>query len=41
MHEPAFSPDPAHYVSWEYARGYADGVLDTSDEADVDEADTG
>lgn len=27
VHEPAFSPDPADYVSWEYARGYADGVL--------------
>ena len=25
-HEPAFDPDPAHYVSWEYCRGYADGV---------------
>ncbi|MGB9375904.1 MAG: DUF5319 domain-containing protein [Mycobacteriales bacterium] len=28
VHEPAFDPDPAHYVSWEYARGYADGVQD-------------
>ena len=26
-HEPAFSPDPAEYVSWEYCRGYADAVL--------------
>jgi hypothetical protein len=25
-HEPAFDPDPACYVSWEYCRGYADGV---------------
>ncbi len=25
-HEPAFDPDPADYVSWEYCRGYADGV---------------
>lgn len=25
-HEPAFDPDPASYVSWEYCRGYADGV---------------
>lgn len=29
LHEPAFDPDPDHYVSWEYARGYADGVRDT------------
>jgi len=27
MHEPAFNPDPASYVSWDYARGFADGVL--------------
>lgn len=26
-HEPAFSPDPAAYVSWDYCRGYADAVL--------------
>ncbi|GAA4423450.1 DUF5319 domain-containing protein [Actinokineospora soli] len=25
-HEPAYDPDPASYVSWEYCRGYADGV---------------
>ncbi|WP_104478312.1 DUF5319 domain-containing protein [Actinokineospora auranticolor] len=25
-HEPAFDPDPVSYVSWEYCRGYADGV---------------
>ncbi|MBC6446281.1 DUF5319 domain-containing protein [Actinokineospora sp. HBU206404] len=25
-HEPAFDPDPEAYVSWEYCRGYADGV---------------
>ncbi|WP_091457810.1 DUF5319 domain-containing protein [Actinokineospora iranica] len=25
-HEPAFDPDPSSYVSWEYCRGYADGV---------------
>jgi len=29
VHEPAYDPDPDHYVSWEYARGYADGVHDT------------
>jgi hypothetical protein len=33
MHEPAYSPDPADYVSWEYARGYADGVMEASEEA--------
>ncbi|MEQ3550618.1 DUF5319 domain-containing protein [Pseudonocardia nematodicida] len=26
-HEPAFDPDPAHYVTWEYCRGYADATL--------------
>ncbi|HEX6969008.1 MAG TPA: DUF5319 domain-containing protein [Micromonosporaceae bacterium] len=29
VHEPAYNPDPDHYVTWEYARGYADGVHDT------------
>ncbi len=29
VHEPAYNPDPAHYVSWEYARGYTDGVQDS------------
>ncbi len=29
VHEPAYDPDPEHYVTWEYARGYADGVHDT------------
>jgi hypothetical protein len=33
VHEPAFSPDPAEYVTWEYARGYADGVLEASEPA--------
>ncbi|GGM58653.1 hypothetical protein GCM10012275_32290 [Longimycelium tulufanense] len=28
-HEPAFDPDPAAYVSWEYCRGFADGVTAT------------
>jgi hypothetical protein len=32
VHEPAFDPDPEHYVTWEYARGYADGVHDTLSE---------
>ncbi len=26
VHEPAFSPDPAAYVTWDYARGYTDAV---------------
>ncbi len=29
VHEPAYDPDPAHYVTWEYARGYTDGVQDS------------
>lgn len=29
VHEPAYNPDPEHYVSWDYARGYCDGVQDT------------
>jgi Family of unknown function (DUF5319) len=28
VHEPAFAPDPDDYVPWDYARGYADGVLE-------------
>ncbi len=32
VHEPAFSPDPQDYVSWDYARGYADAVLDAGEE---------
>lgn len=32
VHEPAFSPDPQDYVSWEYARGYADAVMDATDD---------
>ncbi|HEX6345419.1 DUF5319 domain-containing protein [Umezawaea sp.] len=30
-HEPAYDPDPASYVTWEYCRGYADGVTATED----------
>jgi len=26
-HEPAFDPDPADYVTWEYCRGYADATI--------------
>jgi hypothetical protein len=25
-HEPAYDPDPRCYVTWEYCRGFADGV---------------
>jgi len=25
-HEPAFDPNPRDYVTWEYCRGFADGV---------------
>jgi hypothetical protein len=31
VHEPAFAPDPSDYVSWDYARGFADAIL-TADE---------
>jgi hypothetical protein len=34
VHEPAFDPDPEHYVTWEYARGYSDGVHDTLGDPD-------
>src|SRR5215210_6519831 len=33
VHEPAYDPDPAEYVSWDYARGFADGVLEASESA--------
>ena len=28
VHEPAWSPEPDDYVSWDYARGYADASLE-------------
>lgn len=31
-HEPAFAPDPSEYMSWEYCRGFADGVTETENE---------
>jgi len=31
VHEPAFDPDPADYVSWDYAQGFSDGVLETAE----------
>lgn len=37
VHEPAFNPDPEHYVTWEYARGYTDGVQQTLAEQDGDD----
>ena len=26
VHEPAFDPQPEHFVSWDYARGYTDAT---------------
>jgi hypothetical protein len=40
VHEPAFDPDPADYVSWDYAQGFADGFLDAA-EAEEAEGDAG
>ena len=37
VHEPAFNPDPDHYVTWEYARGYADGIHDALADAAVED----
>jgi hypothetical protein len=34
VHEPAFSPDPSVYVTWDYARGFADGMLEASESED-------
>jgi Family of unknown function (DUF5319) len=36
VHEPAFAPDPSCYVSWDYARGYADGVCEASEASEAD-----
>jgi hypothetical protein len=36
VHEPAFAPDPSRYVSWDYARGYADGVCEASEASEAD-----
>ena len=35
VHEPAFDPDPADYVTWDYALGFSEGVLAASEEEDV------
>jgi hypothetical protein len=26
VHEPAYQPEPSHYVAWDYARGYVDAL---------------
>jgi hypothetical protein len=26
VHEPAYQPEPSHYVAWDYARGYIDAL---------------
>ncbi|GAB3961687.1 DUF5319 domain-containing protein [Actinoallomurus sp. NPDC050550] len=31
VHEPAIAAAPEDYVSWEYARGYVDGVIDSEE----------
>jgi hypothetical protein len=38
VHEPAFDPDPTEYVTWEYARGYADGAQDADEDEEAEEA---
>ena len=37
VHEPAYDPDPTRYVSWEYARGYADAVLEAAEDSEDSE----
>jgi len=34
VHEPAFDPDPDHYVTWDYAKGFSDAVLDVLGDED-------
>ena len=34
VHEPAYGPDPTEYVSWDYARGFADGAFAAAEEAE-------
>ena len=36
VHEPAYDPDPTEYVTWEYARGYADGMQDAVADEDTE-----
>lgn len=33
-HEPPFRPDAKKYVTWDYARGYSDGVMAVADAED-------
>lgn len=33
VHEPAYGPDPSHYVSWDYARGFADAAFAAAEES--------
>jgi len=37
VHEPAHDPDPHAYVSWDYARGYVDGIEDMGELADSED----
>jgi Family of unknown function (DUF5319) len=40
-HEPAYEPDPADYVAWDYASGFVDGVLSESERDDGSDRDGG
>jgi hypothetical protein len=33
VHEPAYGPDPSQYVSWDYARGFADGTFAAAEDS--------
>ena len=33
VHEPAFEPSVDHYVTWDYAKGFVDGLLEGEQEA--------
>jgi hypothetical protein len=37
VHEPAFQPDPTCYVTWDYAQGFVDGVMDAAGGDDEDD----
>lgn len=32
VHEPAYGPDPADYVSWDYARGFTDAAMSADED---------
>ena len=36
VHEPAFEPAVDHYVTWDYAKGFSDAVLDVLTDDDED-----